>query len=1073
MKTKFNGFITLLLAFVMQITFAQEKTVTGKVSDTSGPLPGVTVVVKGTSTGTQTDFDGNYSIKAKTGAILQFSFIGMESIEKTVQSSKIINVQMTESAEALDEVVVTALGIKREKKSLGYSTQEVKGDNINTIKDPNFVNSLSGKVAGIDVKGSGTMGGSTNLVIRGYSSLYGTNQALFVIDGVPVSNLNSNSSTQTSGGGGFDYGNAAQDINPDDIESINVLKGGAATALYGSRAANGVVVITTKKGSSQKKGIGVTVNSSTTFNKYNPDTFAKYQKQYGAGYYNGWHPGGFYLDDQDGDGVDEKYSLSDWDGSFGTVEFDPSIMVYQWNSWFPQLGDTYGKATPWVAAKNGPESVFETGHTLFNTVAVDGGNEEGTFRIGYTKLDQKGIMPNSSIKRDNIQFTGSYKLTEQLTAAADITYVKTKGKGRFGTGYDSANFMQTSKQWWQTNVDVQDQKAAYFATRDNITWNTSYINYDLSPIYHDNVYFMRYENYETDSRNRFFGNVSLNYEITDWISIYARATMDTYSGDQEERINNGSVDVSKYSIRNETFSENNYDLMVNFDKDIIEDLNLRAVIGTNIMRQSYSSIYASTNGGINVDGLYALSNTKNPILAPTQYEYLMGVDGYYGNAALGYKNTYFIEGSYRTDIASTLPTNNNKYNYYGVSGSFVFSQLFESDAISFGKLRIGYAKTGNAASPLSLYNTYDLNTPVGGEASASLPSTNNNSNLTNEESNETEIGLEMRFAKNRAGFELSLYDKKSTDLLTPISVTPAIGYSGQWLNAGEIQNKGIELALNGSPVKNDNFEWRIDVNWSKNQSEVLSLASGLKNLQLASLQGGVSINATIGEPYGTIKGSDFIYYEDTNKKVILPNGNYDKTVSKNENLGTFQADWKGGINNRFTYKNLSLSFLVDVSKGGKVFSLDTWYGYATGLYPETAGNNELGNPKRNSLENGGGILLNGVQADGTTNTVRARYDYYANTLGYTKAPNAAHVYDAGYVKLREVALSYVFPKELIKDTFIQNLTLSAIGRNVWIIDKSLPYGDPEAGLSSGNVQGYQSGAYPSTKDYGFSVKLEF
>ncbi len=1074
MKTKLNGFLTLLLAFAVQITFAQEKTVTGKVSDANGPLPGVTVIIKGTKAGTQTDFDGNYSIKAATGSVLQFSYIGFSTTEQTVGTSNVLNVVMKESAEALEEVVVTALGIKREKKSLGYSTQEVQGDAVNTVKDPNFVNSLSGKVAGIDVKSSGTMGGSTNVIIRGYSSLYGSNQALFVVDGVPVSNLNTNGSNQTTGRGGYDYGNAAQDINPDDIESINVLKGGAATALYGSRAANGVVVITTKKGTSAgKEGIGVTVNSSVTFNKFNEDTFAKYQDQYGAGYYNGWHPGGFYFEDQDGDGVDEAYTLSDWDGSFGTVAFDPSIMVHQWNSWYPQLPETYGVATPWVAAKNGPASVFETGSTLFNSVSLDGANEKSSFRLAYTKLDQKGIMPNSHIVRDNVDFSGSYKLTDKLTAAANVTYVKTAGKGRFGTGYDSANFMQTAKQWWQTNVDVQDQKDAYFATRDNITWNTSYINHDLSAIYHDNVYFMRYENFETDGRNRVFGNASLNYELTDWLSIYGRVTFDNYSGIQEERIAKGSTATpSQYSVFNESFNENNYDLMLNFDKDLSEDITLRGVVGANIMRQNYTSIYASTNGGINVDRLYALSNTVNPMVAPTQREYLKGIDGFYANASLGYDNMLYLEGSYRMDIASTLPTNDNKYNYYGVSGSFVFSQLLESNIMSFGKIRVGYAKTGNAAGALQLYNTYDLNTPVAGEASASLPSTNNNSNLTNEESNETEVGLEMKFANNRLGFDLSLYDKTSTDLLTPVSVTPAIGYSGQWLNAGEIQNKGIELSLTGSPIKSNDFEWKIDVNWGKNKSEVLSLASGLENLQLASLQGGMSINAAVGEPYGTLKGSDFIYH-DNGQREIKDNGAYAVTVSKNENLGTFQADWKGGINNRFTYKDFSFSFLIDMQKGGSVFSLDTWYGFATGLYPETAGNNELGNPMRNSIADGGGILLAGEQADGTPNTVRARMDYYANALGYTKAPNALHVYDAGYVKLREVSLSYVLPKRLLNNTFIQGLTLTAIGRNLWIIDKSLPYGDPEAGLSSGNVQGYQSGAYPSTKDYGFSVKLQF
>ncbi len=1079
MKTKFSGLLTLLLALVVQITFAQEQTVTGTVTDESGmPLPGVNVVIKGTTRGTQTDFDGNYSIKADQGEVLVFSYIGLKTAEYPIGDISTVDVVMEADAAQLKEVVVTALGIEREKKSLGYASQEVDGSAVNTVKDANFVNSLSGKVAGIDVKSSGTLGGSTNVVIRGYSSLYGNNQALFVVDGVPISNMNSNGGTQTSGRGGYDYGNAAADINPDNIASINVLKGGAATALYGSRAANGVIVITTKKGKGTNRGIGVTVNSSVTFNKYNPDTFATYQKEYGAGYWVGYYHDDFYYKN------DEPYVLADWDGSYGPA-FDPTRMVHQWDSFYPQL-DTYGQATPWVAGEHDPSYVFQTGTSLFNSVFLDGASEKGNFKLGYSKTNTTGIMPNSEIIRDNVDFSASYKLTDKLTAAATASYNKTDGKGRYGTGYDSQNFMQTSRQWWQTNVDVKAQKEAYFKTKDNITWNTSYIDEDLHAIYHDNVYWMRYNNYETDLRNRLIGNFNLTYEITDWLNIFGRATIDTYSGNQEERINNNSTAVSSYSIFNESYTQNNYDLQLQFDRDLSEDLNVRAILGTNILREHYSSLFASTNGGINIDGLWALSNSANPINAPGQYEYYSGTDGYFANVSLGWKDMLFLEGSYRYDIASTLPKKDNKYDYYGISGSFVFSDFIGSDFVNLGKLRMGYAKTGNAAAPLILYNTFDLNTPVQGQASASLPSTNYNSNLKNEESTEKEIGLEMIFGARRLGFDLSLYDKTSTDLLTNISVTPAIGYSGQWLNAGEVQNKGIELALWGSPVRTDDFEWRIDVNWAKNESKVLSLPAGLKNLQLASLQEG-SINATVGEPYGMIRGSNFVYDDNGNRMINPDNGRYLVTESEDEDLGTYQPDWKGGINNRVSYKNFALSFLIDMQKGGSVFSLDTWYGMSTGLYPETAGLNDLGNPKRDPLTDGpdsGGIILPGVVqtgtdadgnpvSDGTPNSVRTDMSNFANALGYVRAPTALHVYDAGFVKLREVSLSYSFSKETLKDTFFQGITLSAIGRNLWIIDKSIPYSDPEAGLSSGNVQGYQSGAYPTTKDYGFSVKLQF
>jgi len=1071
MKTKLSGIMTLLLAFVVQISFAQERTITGTVSDETGVLPGVSVLIEGTTSGTETDFDGNYSIEANDGQVLRYSFVGMTTTSKTVGSESSINVTMVSEDNTLDEVVVTALGITREKKSLGYATQKVDGSAVSTVKDPNFTNALQGKVAGLSVKSSGTMGGSTNVVIRGFSSLTGNNQALFVVDGVPISNQTANDSGVDNGYGGYDYGNNAADINPDNIESVNVLKGGAATALYGSQAANGVIVITTKKGKDRGgKGIGVTINSTVTFNTVNKETMPVYQDTYGAGYGAYYGSTGYFEDvDFNGDGITELATPSFEDASFGGA-FDPNLLVVQWPAFYPQLGN-YGEATPWVAGANDPTTFFQTGVQMFNTVTLNGGNEKGTFNLGYTNLNQTGIMPNSEIKRHNVDFSASYKITEKFTASADVHYTQTNGRGRFGTGYDGRNPMQSFRQWYQVNVDLAQQEDAYFQTRENITWNTRYPT-DTRPIFFDNPYWERYENFQNDTRGRVNGNIALNYKINDDWSILGRVSIDTYNTFQEERVAIGSLDVPNYTRYNNSYLNNNYDLMVNWNKQITDKFNIRAVAGVNIFTIDYNSINASTNGGLNVPRLYSLSNTKNPMEAPTESAYTRRTDGYYINASFGWANTLFLDGSYRYDTSSTLPTDENGYGYYGVSGSFLFSSLLNSNAISMGKLRAGYAVTGNSAPPLSVFNTYTLNSPASGQGNASLPATNQNPNLKNETSYETEIGLEMAMFKNRLGFDLSVYDKTSEDLITPVSITAATGYSAQWLNAGTIQNQGVELSLWGSPVRTDDFEWRIDINWAKNESEVISLPQGLDNLLLANTQA-VSINATVGEPYGTIQGSDFVY---TNgEKTINSAGNYVRTSSQTNILGNFQPDWKGGINNRFTYKSLSFSFLIDMQQGGQVFSLDTWYGYATGVYQVTAGDNELGNPKRDPVTAGadsGGILLDGVQEDGSPNTVRARMDYYANALGYTRAPHAAHVYDADFIKLREMSLSYSLNPELFRGK-IQAMTFTAIGRNLWIIDKSMPHSDPEAGLTAGNVQGHQSGAYPTTKDVGFSVKIEF
>lgn len=1078
MKTRFSGILTLLLAFMVQISFAQEGSVTGKVTDENDmPLPGATVVIKGTATGVSTDFDGVYSIDANQGQVLEFSYVGYGTKSVTVGTDKVINVKLS-ADNTLDEVVVTALGIKREKKSLGYATQEVKGDAVSNVKSSNFVNSLSGKVAGLDIKTSGTLGGSTNVVIRGNNSIAGNNQALFVIDGVPIDNSNSNSAGQKSGRGGYDYGNAASDINPDDIESINVLKGAAATALYGSRASNGVVMITTKKGTS-KKGVGVTISSSLTIGTADSSTLPTYQKKYGAGYgpYYSSDDGYFELYDVDGDGIDDLITPFTEDASYGGA-FDPSLMVYQWNSIYPQLEDTYQQASPWVAGKNDPNSIYKSSITAVNSVSLDGGNETSTFRLGFTNLLQEGNLPNSKIKRNTVNFSGSHDLSDKLTASTIFNFIKTDGKGRYGTGYSSKNVMQQFRQWFQTNVDFNEQRDAYFATGDNITWNPNGPD-NLSPIYSDNPYWTFYENYETDTRSRYFGNFALDYEITDWLSVMGRFSYDSYSELQEERTNVGSADVSEYTRYNNNVAEYNYDLMFTFNKDLSDKLNLEGNIGANIRQNKQNSIFAATNGGLNLAGLYALSNSVSPINAPAEYDATSMVDGQFVRASLGYDNFAYLEGSFRSDRSSTLPKDNNRYEYFSVSGSLVFSQLIDARWLSFGKVRANYAEVGNDTNPYRVFNTFGIGTPFNGNGIASNPGAQANLNLLPERQNSYEFGVEMQFADRRVGFDVSYYNTENINQITAIPLSTATGYTSAVLNAGTIENKGVEVQLNLTPIKSEDFQWDITANWSKNESLVVELLNGIDNLQLAALQGGISINATPGEPYGTIRGTDFVY---TNgERTVRTNGYYQATGTNNNVIGDVNPDWKGGVFNNFKYKNFNFNFLIDIQKGGDVFSLDTWYGYATGLYDFTAGTNDLGNPVRNPVvgtpgnydATSGGVLLSGVKADGSPNDVRASATTYGNPWGYVRTPNAAHVYDAGYVKLREASLSYNLGPKVLEKMAFTGVSISIIGRNLWIIDKNTPYADPEAGLSSGNVQGYQSGSYPSIREIGASLKLQF
>ena len=1074
MKLKLNGFLVLLLALVTQITFAQERAVSGTVSDNTGlPLPGVSVLVKGTKTGTQTDFDGKYSIKATPSQTLVFSYIGMKTQEVKAANAS-INVKLSSSAIELEGAVVTAMGVKKSKKALGYASQEVKGNEIADTPVSNFADALSGEVAGLDIQSFGTLGGSANIIVRGFKSLYGSNQALIVIDGTPVLNETNNSSDVTTGRGGYDYGNAASDINPDDIESINVLKGAAATALYGSRASNGALVITTKKGKNAK-GIGVTVNSSITIGSVDKNTLPVYQDKYGAGYgkYYGANEDEFFNNqfDINGDGVNDLSVPFTEDASYG-APFDPNVKVYQWNSIFPQLPG-YGKATPWVAAKNNPNTFFVDALTTTNSVSFGKSTETTTFRLGFTNKMQEGVNPNGLLKRNTISFSGSQKLSENLTVTGDFSFTNNNGRGRNGTGYSSGNPMQAFRQWWQTNVDVQEQKAAFFNTGENITWNTNSYT-DLSPIYTDNVYWNTYKNFQSDSRDRYTGNFGATQKVNDWFNIVGKFAFDSYSEIREERIDVGSADVSDYTVTNRKASEINYDIMGNFNHDITSDLNINGLIGYNVRVNKNNSLAASANGGLVTPGLFTLSNSVNPLtsLDYNKVDYTKRVEGVFAKAGLGYKGTYYLDASIRRDKSSALPVANNTYYYPSVATTLILSNLIKKDWLSFGKFRANYAEVGNDTSPYQVFNTYNVGAAFNGSASASNPSAFNNPNLKSETSKEFEVGLEAQFFNSRLGFDFSYYKRKTVDLITPITVSNATGASNLWLNGGDMENTGYEAVVNATPIKTSNFSWDVKVNWSTNEGIITRLAEGIEFMQLASVGGGITLGGALNEPFGTIRGKDLVYHAN-GQPIVNTNGYYKLTTATTEKIGNITPDWTGGVKNTFKYKNFSLSALVDIQKGGDVFSLDTWYGYSTGLYDFTAGTNELGNPVRNSKANGGGIILPGVQADGTPNTVRAAADDYANPWGYKRAAQSQHVYDASFVKLREVSLSYVFPKDLINKFSLENLSFSVIGRNLWIIHKNTPYSDPEAGLGSGNIQGYQSGAYPAVKEIGASLKFEF
>ncbi len=1076
---RFVFVLSLLLFAGFNLLQAQGVQVSGNVTgaDDGTALPGVSVVVRGTTIGAVTDFEGNYSITVPdASATLMFSFVGMTTQEIVVEGKTVIDVALESTSMELDEVVVTALGVSREKKSLGYSVQEVDGDAVSGTAQSNFASSLSGKVSGVQIKAPNTMGGSSNVLIRGSTSITGNNQPLYVIDGVPVDN--SNYATGGDGWGGYDYGNVAQDLNPNDIESISVLKGAAASALYGSRAANGVILVTTKKGKT-RKGIGVSVNSNFMVGSIDKSTLPQQQFEYGGGYGPFYEDptGNFFYGDVNGDGQNQLIAPTAEDASWG-AKFDPSVSVVHWDALDPAASN-YGEERPWIAPPEGNRmpSFFENSTTWVNTIAFDGGNKDGRFRVSFTNYDESGILPNSELNKNSLNFSGSYNFSKKLTVSANVTYNHQKTTGRMGTGYDGGNVMQSFGQWFQTNVDFERLKEYESPTGLHRTWNYSYWTPEsLKPIYFNNPYWVRYKNYNDDYRDRVLGYVSADYKFTDWLTLTLRTSVDTYHDVQNERWAIGSEGTSDFTTRQRNLLESNTDLMLKFNKDF-GDISLNGLVGANYRHRQQQRITGTTVGGLVVPELYTVSNSISPVDV-TEYLGILGEQSLYANVSVGYGGFVYIEGTARMDQSSTLkslnPNAEDTYFYPSVAGTLLIHELGglkDLTWMNYLKLRLNYAKVGAATGVYRTISTYAKGTNWGNMALFSVANTLQNPNLRPEFTNSIEAGLEAYFFESRVGLDLAVYKTNSFDQIFAVPVSRASGYSSMYVNGGEMENKGLEIALHLIPVKTGDFQWNIDVNWFTNENTVISLAEGVTSLQLMSAWD-VKINAVPGQPYGTIRGSDYVWTD--GKKTVQDNGYLMIGDDPLALLGNIQPDWNMGIANRFSWKGLSLYALIDMQQGGDIYSINTKYGQATGVYAETVGNNPKGNPMRDPVDEGGGnIFEDAVFEDGSPNDVYVPAYRWGRYWYYNNSPTARYVFDASYVKLRELSLTYALPASVLGDSFIRGVDISLVGRNLWIISKNVVHFDPEVILTSGNQQGIEQGAYPTVKTFGVNVKLNF
>ena len=977
-------------------------------------------------------------------------------------------VQDTAKTQDIEGVVVTALGIKREKKSLGYASQEIKADALSdgTTNTGNIASQLSGKVAGLNVTTTNNFGGSSNLLIRGVKTLGGGNP-LIVIDGSPVSN-------NTTFGANVDYGNALSDINQDDIESINVLKGAAASALYGERGINGVIVIVTKNGKGKDDGSwGVTLSSSIQAGFIDKSTFPKYQTKYGGGY-----DPSFYTEDPAADG--NYYANFAEDASWGP-QFDPNQLVYQWDSFDP-TSPNYGKATPWVAAKNGPVKFFNNPVTYVNTISLEKGQKGKNIAFTYDNMRSDGLMPNSHLNKNTFSLKVNYDLTDKLHTSFYSTLTLQDTRGRNITGY-SDNTIGGFRQWWQTNVDVLAQRDSYFRNvknptqfnnYGNVTWNRVDSS-DQSPIFWNNPYFAAYENYSSDKRTRSFSYGQVTYDFAKNFSVTGKVSQDRINLMIENRLAIGSLaqafgnsgkDVgSGYARQDLTQTETNYDLYANYKFDITSDINVSGIAGGNIRRNYYSSIYNSTEGGLVVPNVYALGNSALPILASDENVYTIQTNSGYATASFDFYKIFYLDATWRIDQSSTLPKNSNVYNYPSVTGSFIASELIKAPWLNFWKIRANYAEVGSSASQYMLnqyYKSvahYDASEMIYG-SQTTLP----NPDLKPQKSKEFEIGTEAHFLKDRITLDFAYYKTKTTNQIINLPISTASGLINASINAGRIDNSGYEVQLGLVPIKTPDFSWNINANWSKNTNKVISLlhneVSDVSNILLNSFQGGVSLNAREGEAWGTIIGSDYVYLN--GQPVVNPTtGRY--LTQGNQVIGNTTPDWIGGVRNTINYKGFSLSFLIDVRKGGDIFSLDQYYGLATGLYEGTENYRESG------------TVWAGVNPNGQTNTtVTIDPSSFGSLDGYQYMPAKRFVYDGSFVKLREASIGYTLPKSLLAGTSINDAKISIVGRNLWIIHKNLPFADPEAQVGGGiNSYGYSIGSLPTTRDIGVNVTFKF
>ena len=1059
---------------------AQVTTVRGIVTteEDGEPVIGASVIVKGTSLGTVTDVNGRFELSGLPPSATRLLISYISLMAKEVAIAPQVSVTLKSDTHLLDEVVVTALGISREKKALGYTAQEVKQDALVQGKDNNLLNSLSGKIAGVRITNTQGDVGSSRIVIRGETSIAGENQPLFIVDGIPVDNsqLNARSS-------GRDFKNAIADLNPEDIKTLTVLKGPNAAALYGARAAHGAIVITTKGGDKRQKGIGITLHSSTQVSFV--ATLPEFQNLFGQG-----AGGRFSYVDGKGAGVNDGV-----DESWGP-RLDIGLLIPQFDS--PLDADGNRVATPWVSHPNNVRDYFRMGISTNNGISVARGDDKYQFRVGYNYEKQVSIVPDAGTNKTNISLNTDYHLAKWIVVGATANYIVYTAPSLPGSATPSGSNVRSNSPmlqflWFGRQVDTNSLKADY--TRN---WNSSY---------YDNPFWSASYNTQSQERHRLIGDLHAEFRLTDGLNVRFRTSTDWYNDRRKSKVKWGSAGAGSpygsYAEDAYTVKENNTEVLATYIKQLNKNWGIDALLGFNVRNKQYENNYQAAPR-LAVADLYTLTNSRDPLTSSNDF-YRLRQYGLYGSIQLDYRRWAFLNITGRNDWSSTLPVDNNSYFYPSVTASVLLSEAFgwRSKAVNYLKIRGGWSQVGADANPYQLATVFTSETAFNGNPLQSSSTIGMNSNLKPENTSSIEAGFEAAFWDNRLCLDFTYYKTDSRNQILKLATTAASGYTSQVRNAGHIRNRGYEIQLGAVPIQTSKgFRWNLDLNYGANSSKVVKLDDEGLITSYRLYSSGIQILASVGEAYGTLFGTSYV--RDANGNVVVDANGLPKISTTNKTLGKFTPDWTGGISNTFSYRSLSLSFLIDASVGGSIFSNTNKTGKYTGVlantlsgrdaehgglwyYTDAMGNNvRLSESPSYSVSSDGlyyaqvngqstrvyqdGIMVEGVTESGSKNEEVVSAEKYYHRI-YSIAE--ANVYDASYVKLREVALSYRLPRLWTQKLHLQEASVTLTGRNLWTIYKSVPNIDPESALTTGNAQGVEAYSLPTTRSFGVNLSVKF